>query len=269
MVRKCGILRPEMIDQVDVAWSFYKNGLHPDTPEAQQFRGACSVKVQEPGEEEEYVPRARLIAVWDTVGSLGIPVGRFRRRYQFHDVALTSWVEYGYHALAVDERRKDYQPTLWEQNPKAADKQVMEQRWFAGVHSDIGGGAGDEGDDAQSDRCLRWVIAKARDCGLEFDEALLERTVSKAVLGNLHLDPGLLFRLLNLFRGRALRQIGAGVPLAVSLYEGEGLSHERVDPALLRRQETTVYDAPNLDVYWQGHPEAKLAARAEQPTEWA
>jgi len=137
-----------------------------------------------------YDEGAKLIGVWDTVGSLGIPVGRFQEKFQFHDVALTSWVENGFHALAIDERRQDYAPTLWEQNPDPKVKQRMEQRWFAGVHGDVGGGAGGEDDDAQSDRCLRWIIDAARGCGLEFDEALLQRTVSLRDDGKLHLGPG-------------------------------------------------------------------------------
>ena len=264
MVRKCGVLRPGLVGQVQEAWTFYKNSVHPTSDDAKAFRHNYAVLVQEPDQEEDdYIPRARLIGVWDTVGSLGIPVGRFREKYQFHDVALTSWVENGYQALAIDERRKDYAPALWEQNPKAEATQHVEQRWFAGVHSDVGGGAGAEGDDAQSDRCLRWILDKARACGLEFNEALLERTVSSRDDGKLHLEPGLLFRLINLVRGRNLRAIGQGVTADRSVYEGKAPSHETVDPAVLKRQETTSYDAPNVDAYWVANPAAKEVARRQ------
>ncbi len=264
LVRKCGVLRPELIGQVQEAWEYYKNALHPRSDDAKTFRRNHSVLVQEPDQDEDdYVPRAKLIGVWDTVGSLGIPVGRFQEKFQFHDVALTSWVENGFHALAIDERRQDYAPTLWEQNPDPKVKQRMEQRWFAGVHGDVGGGAGGEDDDAQSDRCLRWIIDAARGCGLEFDEALLQRTVSLWDDGKLHLGPGLLFRLVNLVRGTILRDIGKGVPANKSAYGGTASSYEQVDPAALKRQDAGSYHAPNLDAYWAANPAAKAQARAQ------
>ncbi|HEY7467718.1 MAG TPA: DUF2235 domain-containing protein [Dehalococcoidia bacterium] len=264
MVRKCGVLRPELIGTVREAWAFYKNDLHPSTDAAKTFRRNHSVRVAEPDQDEDdYIPRAKLIGVWDTVGSLGVPVGRFREKFQFHDVALTSWVQNGFQALAIDERRKDYAPALWEQNPDPKVKQRMEQRWFAGVHSDVGGGAGEEGEDDQSDRCLRWIIERAREQGLEFDEALIERTVSPRDDGKLHLEPGLLFSLVNLVRGTTGRDIGKGVPAGKSIYDGKAPSHEAVDPAVLKRQDTGRYHAPNVDAYWAANPAAKEAARRE------
>jgi uncharacterized protein (DUF2235 family) len=263
MVRKCGVLRPELIGQVGEAWTFYKNELHPSSDDAKAFRRNHSVRVAEPDEDDEFIPRAKLIGVWDTVGSLGIPVGRYQEKYEFHDVALTSWVETAFQALAIDERRKDYVPTLWEQNPDAEGRQRVEQRWFAGVHSDVGGGAGGETDDDQSDRCLRWIIDHARECGLDFADAVIERTVSKRADGKLHLSAGLLFGAINLFRGKVLRDIGKGVPAERSSYGGKALSHEKVDPAVLARQDTRKYVAPNVDAYWAANPEAKEEARKQ------
>jgi uncharacterized protein (DUF2235 family) len=261
MVRKCGVLRPELIGDVKRAWEYYKNELHPSSEDARTLRRNNAVRIEEPGQDDDFIPRAKLIGVWDTVGSLGIPVGRFQNKYQFHDVALTSWVENGLQALAIDERRKDYAPALWEQNPASEGKQRVEQRWFAGVHSDVGGGAGVEGDDDQSDRCLRWIIDAARELGLEFDEALLEHTVSERDDGRLHLGPGVLFALINFVRGTTRRDIGKGVPAEKSIYEGNALSHEKVDPAALKRQEAGRYHAPNLDAYWAANPATKEEAR--------
>ena len=41
-------------------------------------------------------------------------------------------------ALAIDERRTPFEPTLWMHKPKPG--QTIEQVWFCGVHSDVGGG---------------------------------------------------------------------------------------------------------------------------------
>src|SRR5256886_2870028 len=105
--------------------------------------------------------RITCIGVWDTVGALGIPVGLCgrlsRRLFGFHDVTLSSRVDRAFHAIAVDERRRPFVPTLWHQQPDASKAgQVLEQVWFTGVHSDVGGGYGwDERDLANL--TLRWM----------------------------------------------------------------------------------------------------------------
>ena len=73
------------------------------------------------------------------------------------------------HALAIDERREDFEPTLWE--PR--DKLDLQQVWFAGSHSDIGGGypADDQGLLA-SDSALEWMVGQARSAGLDIEDHL-------------------------------------------------------------------------------------------------
>ncbi|WGD31559.1 DUF2235 domain-containing protein [Ancylobacter sp. WKF20] len=86
--------------------------------------------------------RIRGLGVFDTVGSLGIPGSVFRRnreRYEFHDTALSSIIDVSLHAVAIDEKRRWYPPALW-QVPQHAGFTAVEQVWFPGVHSDIGGG---------------------------------------------------------------------------------------------------------------------------------
>ena len=78
----------------------------------------------------------RFIGVWDTVGALGAPtpiLGRLtRNKVSFHNTQLGENVEHAYHALAVDERRRPFQPDLWTGAP--AEGQTIEQvlvRWRA------------------------------------------------------------------------------------------------------------------------------------------
>ncbi len=112
--------------------------------------------------------KIHFIGVWDTVGALGIPLGLFRAynryRFQFHDTDLGGHIERAYHALAIDERRRPFKPTLWLA-ANAPTKQVVEQFWFPGVHTNIGGGYIDHG---LSDRAFLWMCIKARDAGLGF-----------------------------------------------------------------------------------------------------
>ena len=48
-------------------------------------------------------------------------------------MTLSSWVDCAFHAVAVDERRRPFVPTLWLQQPSAREHgQRIEQRWFTG-----------------------------------------------------------------------------------------------------------------------------------------
>lgn len=114
-------------------------------------------------------PPIRVVGVWDTVGALGIP-GFFQesKLYSFLDPGLSSNVQYAFQALALGEDRKDFLPTLWyrpwpSQIPAddiSRKKQVLRQTWFAGAHSDVGGGEGDHG---LSDITLAWMTAQLMD----------------------------------------------------------------------------------------------------------
>ncbi len=164
MIRKCGILNRTASSRYREAVELYRNPSHPDEREACTFRDSSSVY----GKEQIKI---RMIGVWDTVGSLGIPLRGLRfltkQKHQFHDTELSSSVEHGYHALAIDEYRPPFEPALWAAKPK--ENQIVEQVWFAGAHSDIGGGYPAAG---LSDVALKWMIAKASGVGLAFDAAV-------------------------------------------------------------------------------------------------
>ncbi len=128
----------------------------------------------------------RFIGVWDTVGALGIPLaglrGLSRRDYTFHDTALSGTVELAYHALALDEHREPFVPTLWMEKKKP--NQTIEQVWFPGVHSDVGGGYPET---ALSDITLDWMMGKARDAGLSLDApAMAAHPISPRATGTMH-----------------------------------------------------------------------------------
>jgi uncharacterized protein (DUF2235 family) len=162
LVRNCGILRREQLDRLDEAYRLYRDPSRDTEPggiAAERFRRQYS----HPDTEIQFV------GVWDTVGSLGIPVDGLRmpfltRRWSFHDTTLSRTVKCAYQALAIDEQRGPFKPTLWEQKPDATG-QTLEQVWFAGVHSDVGGGYADP---ALAEIPLLWMVERARSCGLEF-----------------------------------------------------------------------------------------------------
>ena len=164
MIRKCGIVRRDKLRNYTRAMDLYRDAHHPDDPGPKSFRGDFSVM------GTETIP-IKLIGVWDTVGALGIPFvlpKLTRKRYQFHNTELSKTVEHAYHALAVDERREPFEPTLWIPIDKPGQK--LEQVWFSGTHSDIGGGIMSRG---LPDISLEWMLDKARSAGLVFDPDVL------------------------------------------------------------------------------------------------
>lgn len=120
--------------------------------------------------------RVDFLGVWDTVGALGIPDNLAilnllddRRKYAFHDTELGAGVLQARHAVALDERRASFAPTLWtgvENDPR------VKQLWFPGVHGDVGGGYSRTG---LSDGGLQWMIEEARAEGLVFRPGMVEQ----------------------------------------------------------------------------------------------
>lgn len=102
--------------------------------------------------------KPHFIGVWDTVASLGHIVAA----RSFSDNILNHDVIHGYHAVSIDEKRKKFPVSLWDENKKAAH-QSIEQVWFAGVHSDVGGWYDERG---LSDIALIWMMQKAEGVGL-------------------------------------------------------------------------------------------------------
>ena len=111
-----------------------------------------------------HVCKPHFIGIWDTVSALGPNLSK-----RFPDQVLNKDIKYGFHAIAIDERRRPYKVVLWDESEKG-DEQIIEQVWFAGAHSDVGGGIEDkENARALSDIALAWMLDKARapDCGLK------------------------------------------------------------------------------------------------------
>lgn len=172
LIRNCGILKPEFLNLVNEAYDLYRDRnaiTHPDSDLMQAFKKKYC-----------HLSRIRFVGVWDTVGSLGVPVQMlnwFNREYQFHDVKLSADVDYAYHAVALDEKRALFEPTLWELSSSARKNRVnqeVEQVWFPGVHSNVGGGYADSG---LSDIALEWMLGKARSLNIGFKENYLSENV--------------------------------------------------------------------------------------------
>lgn len=168
LLRNSGLLHMDNLHKLDDSYRLYRRRdkeSHPRAIESELFRRTYSREV-----------RVHCIGVWDTVGALGIPSRNFDivnklLNVEFHDVDLSSRVDNAFQALAIDERRRAFEPCVWKKQDSACC-QRLEQVWFAGVHSNIGGGYWDTG---LSDIALTWMMERAEECGLGFDLAPLER----------------------------------------------------------------------------------------------
>ncbi|MCU0857197.1 MAG: DUF2235 domain-containing protein [Pontiellaceae bacterium] len=94
-----------------------------------------------------------MLGVWDTVKSTLDPDRK--------DTTLYPNVKAAYHAMAIDEKRRNFPVLRFDEDPRVS------QVWFAGVHSDVGGGY-KSGESRLSDIALEWMVSAARNHGLEF-----------------------------------------------------------------------------------------------------
>jgi len=123
------------------------------------------------------------IGVWDTVCAVGFPLsdlsGLFNDHvyhFTFCDHHLNPYIKNAYHALSIDDQRKTFSPYLWnntaipdepEDDKQARKNQTIEQVWFSGVHSNVGGGYPKHG---MSLVALNWILRKAESCGMAIIE---------------------------------------------------------------------------------------------------
>ena len=176
LLRRCGLVRS--VNDIDEAYELYrKSGHHKDNkkPEAERFKA------------RQKAVGIHFLGVFDTVGALGIPTfstyGLLHKGFRwatahtafahgFHDQTLGTHVRHACHALAIDEHRGAFAPSMWEADPAQGDRPTVEQVWFAGGHSNVGGGYRDAG---LSDTALVWMTGKAMAAGLHLDAPTVQR----------------------------------------------------------------------------------------------
>jgi uncharacterized protein (DUF2235 family) len=173
LIFNMGVLKRHETHLVSQAYRLYKSTSkkwHPDSDASKEFRSAHT----HGGET------IACLGIWDTVGALGAPFGRFIGEIvdalfqcRFHDVKLSRIVESAYHALAIHEKRWTFRPTRWElnadqlaANARRPDDPLFEEEWFDGVHSNVGGGYPDTG---LADLSLKWMAKRAAARGLRID----------------------------------------------------------------------------------------------------
>ncbi len=186
-ISKCGLLTPGAPLSVKQLFSRYRRRT------ARTIRGLLENRIGSPGEPQEppaedaWILRycaaidVKFVGVWDTVGALGIPVSAANPfnvdRYQFLETHLRLTNTFAFHALAVDEHRALFEPTLWTQTGADHSKEPLhqrtldevEQRWFVGAHANVGGGYPN---DILAQAPMKWLMEKAALHGLRFKSAI-------------------------------------------------------------------------------------------------
>ncbi len=165
LIRNCGLLTRPHADMIPAAFRLYRKrskASGPNQPLAEAFRKKYAVADITP---------IKFIGVWDTVGSLGIPVPFWGTlndlKFLFHDTEPSKIVQHARHAVSIDENREDFKPVLWSAKPSIDLLQV----WFAGVHSDVGGGFKNRG---LSDCASSWMVAEAAKFGLQLESHFVD-----------------------------------------------------------------------------------------------
>ncbi len=145
-------------------------------------------------------PPIKFIGIWDCVAALGFPLRIIANPLHYYlnrnygDGLLWPNVENAKHALSIDDQRWTFHPILWDERLHGGSDEVrgvqpgdrrgerqdrepfgkVEQVWFAGVHSNVGGGYPKQG---LSQETLSWIMETAEELGLKFSTEVRDRHI--------------------------------------------------------------------------------------------
>lgn len=125
-----------------------------------------------------------VVGVWDTVSALGFPqdsswlvIGLSRIvdkvtdwvfPHSYFNYQLDKNVKNAYHALSIDDERRTFYPIVWDETAEKRPENI-EQVWFSGSHSNVGGGYPRTG---LSSIPMDWMMTKSAQHGLVFRDAI-------------------------------------------------------------------------------------------------
>ena len=181
LICKCGVLSPGAPLSIEQLYARYDRGTGQTLHEL--LLGHTPTDLEERWIVKYCQPtNVKMVAVWDTVGSLGNPISPMKAKiseYHYLDTHLRLQNEFAFQALALDEQRKCFEPTFWTKTsanaapasgPPPRNLTQVEQRWFVGAHANVGGGYPS---DVLAQPPLQWLMAKAAALGLQFRGTLV------------------------------------------------------------------------------------------------
>lgn len=231
LINNCGILKRPDAALIQAAFDHYKKpgGLYaPEGQKSIEFRNKYSHKSRQ----------IKFVGVWDTVGAMGIPLsflGLFNDKDEFYDTRIGRNVSIARHAMAIDEHRSDFTPTVWIPQTNTDIKQV----WFSGAHSNIGGSYKPDKDGSLlSDIPLDWMLTEAKKAGLNLESHIV-KTLKPNPMATLHNSRRSFYRVKKKFY-RALDHEG------LNYHKLEVLIHQSVKE---RWENNAEYRPQNLQKY--------------------
>ena len=158
LVHCCGLLEPGLDNLVPYALKLFSAAKKLEFSVIARFKSTYARK----GPVD-----IRLLGLWDTVSSYGWIYRPVTLPYTTNNDSVRAVR----HALAIDERRVFFKPRRW-----GSGNEDTKEVWFAGVHSDIGGGY-PESESGLAKFALDWMLNEARGFGLKIDEPAYRRYV--------------------------------------------------------------------------------------------
>lgn len=181
LIYEVGVLKPDQIHLSGAALTAYKqsgakNRIEQDSVSSETYEGN--------GANFRRVAATRTAAikflgVWDTVSSVFIPnAGKLWppiKREKLPHTWVNPAVQTFRQAASIDERRRMFRLDPWvpgqdfkprKHSTGTPEKQNARQVWFAGCHSDVGGGY-DRLDSGASQFPIIWMIKEAEKSGLK------------------------------------------------------------------------------------------------------
>ena len=270
LISKCGILKPGAPLSIEQLYARYRRRTDR-TIRQLRADGPSSYTTLEERWVAKYciLTNIKFVGVWDTVGSLGKPFAVGTRgnvsRYLFLDTHLYLSNEFAFHALALDEHRRQFEPTFWTQtidndaarsSPSRTLEQV-EQRWFVGAHANVGGGYPS---DLLAQAPLKWLMDKAAAHGLRFRlDFEMDPVDPTAPVADSYASFGP--ALLRLFSKRFYRPVGAKPQIGTKRTTSR--INESIDASVFKRwRDNPEYRPPNLQA-WAEHFRIDPAELAE------
>jgi len=192
LIEYCGIIdinrldASELRNQIDRCWNVFRKEAFQRVTERQRRktqptrqdqqrdkarRGALGAVMHAEHAPDGVVP-IEFLGVWDTVGAVGAPFDELRDLLnwlypmRFSELTPSCHIQRACHALSIDDERRTFRPELWNEEDVGNTK--VDQVWFAGVHSNVGGGYPKHG---LSLVTLDWMMAESEKCGLRFIES--------------------------------------------------------------------------------------------------
>lgn len=185
MVEHCGLVvkymgRPNELSEpffqglIDEAMNAYAKGcitknkkgiiVHRDYSAAHEFRETKAYCHHDHAAKGKI--KIEFMGVWDTVSALGVPqLGNFDKLvnkfapHLFYDYEPETCVKNIYHAIAVDDERQTFTPLIWNEHSLKGGG-TIEQVWFPGMHSNVGGGYNRQ---ELASVTLEWMMKKISD----------------------------------------------------------------------------------------------------------